>query len=672
MKRIFVIVTLLIGSVLFSQTPTYEFITEPIDLITNYYDYMPGSYNALPIQIEIDGSVYIVFHARETAASTRRIYFSYIDEFGVPINYSTIAVDDFQEGYPGIDLDPVTGDPFVAWHGNWDTATADLEVLASYDLFHLSGPGMWIDPFVVFDDYIQTANAPEDEFIWPEVHIGPSPLTDKRRVYVIGKNIASSPVTGDPSENILIGYADFDVNDLNLFSNLDWSYSTIPLLDQWHNSPDHVRPFLSASVSDDGQIAFIGYIAADFENSNLTDQIIVLHNNNFGEGEFDFYSQEAHHEVWNPTPGTPQQLYFAPYLCNHHSSIFHDGNSKISFLGAMNLLIEPSSWYPDLPMLYTKVFNFDVTSHEFSFYDLYIEGENPSDNEPMIPWDLDEDGIIDSVNMNGDPVWVDGWPIYYPDPDGTYHENNFKITKNEENGWLAAVWNDGLKARYAEEGVAGYDDWLQVPEIAICVSADNGDSWSQPIFLNANETAELAEMIPCYVYPGDKIEDLGNNQGKLHLFFLDDYSWGTSIQGYGDNLGGMQKYCSLEIDFSCMTEIGEELISTSSINLTNFPNPFNPSTEIRFQISDLRQIGTTNLLESAQIDIYNLKGQKVKSLPVILSPESSLGKGSGTPNSYSVVWNGKDDNNKPVSSGVYFAKLKAGNQIATQKMLLMK
>jgi flagellar hook assembly protein FlgD len=103
----------------------------------------------------------------------------------------------------------------------------------------------------------------------------------------------------------------------------------------------------------------------------------------------------------------------------------------------------------------------------------------------------------------------------------------------------------------------------------------------------------------------------------------------------------------------------DELITNTSRLLGNHPNPFNPSTEISFQISD-----SSN---DAQIEIYNLKGQKVKTFPVILSEVEGLGK-----KHYSVTWNGTDDAGKPVSSGTYYYSLKQGNITDTKKMVLLK
>jgi len=100
----------------------------------------------------------------------------------------------------------------------------------------------------------------------------------------------------------------------------------------------------------------------------------------------------------------------------------------------------------------------------------------------------------------------------------------------------------------------------------------------------------------------------------------------------------------------------------TNFKLSNYPNPFNPSTTISFE--------TTNLHENSRIEIYNLKGQKVKNISLSLChPEFIEGRGG---RKYSVIWNGTDELGQSVSSGIYFYKLKAGNFQETTKMMLLK
>jgi flagellar hook assembly protein FlgD len=63
-----------------------------------------------------------------------------------------------------------------------------------------------------------------------------------------------------------------------------------------------------------------------------------------------------------------------------------------------------------------------------------------------------------------------------------------------------------------------------------------------------------------------------------------------------------------------------------------------------------------------QINIYNIKGQKVRTLV----------NDTFSPGTHKVIWNGTDDSGKAVSSGIYFYKMKAGDYTETRKMLLMK
>jgi len=91
--------------------------------------------------------------------------------------------------------------------------------------------------------------------------------------------------------------------------------------------------------------------------------------------------------------------------------------------------------------------------------------------------------------------------------------------------------------------------------------------------------------------------------------------------------------------------------------LQNYPNPFNPSTTISFSL-------TTEITEDTELVIYNLKGQKIKSFPVYQFTNSQV---------YQITWNGTDENNKPVSSGIYLYQLKVdGKPIAKNRCLLLK
>ncbi len=109
--------------------------------------------------------------------------------------------------------------------------------------------------------------------------------------------------------------------------------------------------------------------------------------------------------------------------------------------------------------------------------------------------------------------------------------------------------------------------------------------------------------------------------------------------------------------------VNDEHLVKPDHNLTNYPNPFNPSTMISFSV--------TQNSDFVNLEIYNIKGQKVKDLsPSLCHPEFIEGRGE---NNYSINWNGTDENNQLVSSGVYVFKLIVnGNYVASKKCMLLK
>jgi len=85
----------------------------------------------------------------------------------------------------------------------------------------------------------------------------------------------------------------------------------------------------------------------------------------------------------------------------------------------------------------------------------------------------------------------------------------------------------------------------------------------------------------------------------------------------------------------------------------NYPNPFNPSTTIAFDLTHK---------EYVCIDVYNVKGQRVK---LLVKDFFSSGQ-------HYIIWNGTDDNGRNVGSGIYFYQLKTDTFVATKKMILVK
>jgi len=108
------------------------------------------------------------------------------------------------------------------------------------------------------------------------------------------------------------------------------------------------------------------------------------------------------------------------------------------------------------------------------------------------------------------------------------------------------------------------------------------------------------------------------------------------------------------IDGEIQVSTHDNQINISVNNLSNYPNPFNPSTTIEFSIHNDSNV---------ELVIFNIKGQKVKQL---VSDQHTAGQ-------HSIVWNGEDNFGNSVSSGIYFYQLKIDGKVRkSKKMILMK
>jgi hypothetical protein len=85
----------------------------------------------------------------------------------------------------------------------------------------------------------------------------------------------------------------------------------------------------------------------------------------------------------------------------------------------------------------------------------------------------------------------------------------------------------------------------------------------------------------------------------------------------------------------------------------NYPNPFNPTTTLRFDLPEINDITLT---------IYNMLGQKVKTFNMQSTPAGY----------HSIMWNATNDLGEQVGAGVYLYQLQSKNFVKTRKMVLLK
>jgi len=84
-----------------------------------------------------------------------------------------------------------------------------------------------------------------------------------------------------------------------------------------------------------------------------------------------------------------------------------------------------------------------------------------------------------------------------------------------------------------------------------------------------------------------------------------------------------------------------------------YPNPFNPETVLKYSLAEP---------ENVSLSIYDLRGRLVTRLADEFQDAGN----------YEVVWKGRDDNNRRMSSGVYFVRFSAGDVETTRRVVMVK
>ncbi len=162
-----------------------------------------------------------------------------------------------------------------------------------------------------------------------------------------------------------------------------------------------------------------------------------------------------------------------------------------------------------------------------------------------------------------------------------------------------------------------------------------------------NSDFRLQDISPCIGSGIDEIE--------IGYLFFQSPSYDLDLLMRPNPEGSSPDLGCFENPFGEPQGVSDEcILNHEDCKLTNYPNPFNPETNVVF-----------NLMEESnvQLDIYNIKGQKVKQL---VSDQLLAGE-------HSVVWDGDDKSGKSVSSGIYYYMLNVnGKTEAVKKCVLLK
>jgi len=152
-------------------------------------------------------------------------------------------------------------------------------------------------------------------------------------------------------------------------------------------------------------------------------------------------------------------------------------------------------------------------------------------------------------------------------------------------------------------------------------------------------------------------DKIGFVEGNGTTVIPQDYAFQDSLLNLDDNVPNIlyrlkQIDTDGSFDYSPIITVNLDNPKTFQL-LQNFPNPFNPETEIRFQLPKTSNVDLT---------IYNTRGQVIRRL---LSQSYTAGE-------HSIKWDGRDQNGDPVSSGVYLYQLRASNFRQVKKMTLLR
>jgi len=308
-----------------------------------------------------------------------------------------------------------------------------------------------------------------------------------------------------------------------------------------------------------------------------------------------------------------------------------------------------------------------VAAGEYDYWDVDVYGP------PSYQGCLDQ---YQSVIWHGYADWAETFP--YATIDNPFApfvaEGGDLLFSSEEMlgtlyGWEDYVTTAPGEAAYDVLGISWYAPDMAYDSVRVFPGSED-----DPLLVGVEPLLKLAEL------PFGHMEDIVDPVNWDNVALLDAYVPGWGVW-YGDwdcytvwkEVSYSRKvivpFCLAAMDDDCRDAFLGNVIEwfgtpnavqpeasnmpTDFALRQNFPNPFNPTTTIRYELPKSEQV---------QLTVYNMLGQKVRTL---VNERHDAGR-------YTVLWDGKDEAGRMVGSGLYFYQVQAGNFVKTAKMVFLK
>ena len=354
-------------------------------------------------------------------------------------------------------------------------------------------------------------------------------------------------------------------------------------------------------------------------------------------------------EFFQPDPGQHGSIYFDSFVAAPHNPVLEPSVQPLAISDIARKRTEGIFRDQGRPMLmfaeYIPQTSYRDAAFDFLGYRVY------RDNVALDNLGMGEHMYFEEVGESG-AVAYHVSAVYEEDGTGTESEANSEtVTVDLQNAaptasMLVAPENESV-ITLTPENVAGSDLFLgwspstdadgeQVEyHLSLQTTAGNIDT----VLTGANLAIPYSDL---YAFITDSA-----GLTQLHV------SWNIHTTDGWDVTPSSNGPWTFTMDAGWMLSTEEELLPEVFALHNNYPNPFNPITNIRYDIPEVSDV---------RIDIYNLAGQRVRTL---VSREHQPGR-------YRIKWNATNDFGSPVASGMYIYRIHAKDFVSVKKLLLMK